>query len=303
MFLLLGIFAGFIIPFQTSINTNLRLNKQSTILSVLISFSVGLICSTLLLLILNQPILPSLSYLVSNPFYSVIGGLLGVAFVIGAIFVYQQLGATQTAILPILGQLFSGLIIDQFGLFHAPQSSITTSKILGTSLVLLGVSGVVLGGQPTQSDIQKSKNTFIVQLLGIALGAFSTIQTVLYSHIGTLIGSAYQSTFLSFVVGVITLIIIALINKEPFSNIINKPSPWWTYLGGTIGLTFVLTTVIITPVITTGMTVVTTLLGLMIGSLIIDTYGLLGTTQKAITIKQLISLLILIIGVCIAQFM
>lgn len=303
MFLLLGILAGFIIPFQTCINTNLRINKQSTILSVLISFSIGLIGSTLLVLIVNQPIFSSLPYLVSHPFYSIIGGMLGVSFVVGAIFVYQQLGATQTAILPVLGQLFSGLIIDQFGLFNAPQSPITLSKILGTSLVLLGVIGVILGGQSTQKKIKQSKNTVIIQLLGIALGAFSTVQTVLYSHIGTLMGSAYQSTFLSFIVGVITLIIIAFIKKEPFHHIMTKPSPWWTYLGGVIGLTFVLSTVLITPIITTGMTVVTTLLGLMIGSLIIDTYGLLGTTKKPVTIKQLISLVILIIGVCIAQFL
>lgn len=303
MFLLLGVLVGLLIPFQTCINTNLRLNKQSTILSVLISFSIGLIGSILLLFLLNQPILSSLPYLVSHPFYSVTGGLLGVSFVIGAIFVYQKLGATQTAILPVLGQLFSGLIIDQFGLFHAPQSPITTSKILGTVLVLLGVIGVILGGQPTQNKMKQSQNIIIIQLLGIALGAFSTIQTVLYSHIGTLMGSAYQSTFLSFIVGVTALILIAFIKKEPFGYIVTKPSPWWTYLGGVIGLTFVLTTVVITPIITTGMTVVTTLLGLMMGSLIIDTYGLLGTTKKPVTMKQLMSLVILIIGVCIAQFM
>lgn len=303
MFLLLGIFAGFIIPFQTSINTNLRLNKQSTILSVLISFSVGLLCSTCLLILLNQPIFSSLFYLFSHPFYTIIGGLLGVAFVMGAIYVYQQLGATQTAILPILGQLFAGLMIDQFGLFHAPQSTVTISKMIGAFLVLLGVTGVVLGGQPVQNDSKKSKNTLAVQLLGVALGVFSTVQTALYSHIGTQIGSAYQSTFLSFVVGASALLIIAIITKEPLRQIVHKPSPWWSYLGGAIGLTFVLTTVIITPIITTGMTVVTTLLGMMIGSLTIDTYGLLGTAKKRVTLKQFIGLIILIIGVCIAQFM
>lgn len=300
MFLFLGIFAGFLIPFQTSINTRLRFNKQSTILSTIISFLGGLLLTILVMLFNKETLLPN----ITDASTVIISALLGVLFVSGSIVVFDKLGATQTAILPVIGQVIAGLTIDHFGLFNSTITPITFSKLIGTLLVVIGVVGVVLSGtQKKATSASQAKKPLMFQLFAMSLGAFSTIQTALNSTIGIVLQSPYQSTYLSFVFGIIILVIIGILKKEPFTHFYTKHSPWWSYLGGIAGFTFVLSTIIITPIITTSMTVLTTLVGLTIGSLVIETNGLFQTPKRQLTYPTIVSLILLIGGVAMTQLM
>lgn len=299
MFLFLGILAGFLIPFQTSINTQLKSYKEATFLATIISFTGGLLLTTLVLLIRGESLFPS----ISNWGYVLISGASGVIFVSGSIFIFSKLGATQTAILPVVGQVTSGLLVDHFGLFESALNPITVTKLFGAFLVLMGVIGVVYNGSQSTAQTTKTHYTLFIQLFGISLGVFSTLQTAIGSSLGVSMGSAFQSAYLSFVIGVPLLIMLALFKREPFQHLYTKSAPWWAHLGGVIGFNFVLTTIIITPVISTSMTVLTTLLGLMMGSLVIDTLGVFGTSKKPLTTQKIIALFLLVSGVAITQFL
>ncbi|MBS4769980.1 DMT family transporter [Carnobacteriaceae bacterium zg-ZUI240] len=300
MFLFLGIIAGFLIPFQTSFNTHLGKQKQSTLLAVITSFTIGLLLTTSLTLVRGESIFPNIPDITSV----MIAAILGVIFVSGSVIVFAKLGATQTAILPVIGQITAGLIIDHFGLLNAVQSPVTATKLLGTFFVLLGVIGVVLSNrQKNASNATQHQNTLLLQILGVCLGAFTTIQTALNSHIGVTLHSPFLSTHLNFLFGLMILLLLATLKKEPFTNLYTKSSPWWSYLGGLIGFIFVLSTIMITPVITTSVTVLTTLLGLTMGSITIDTFGLFNTPKKALTLQKVVSLAILIGGVTMTHFL
>ena len=102
--IILGFLAGVGLPIQTSVNTRLRKKVGSPFNAALVSFLVGLLFLSALLLVTGQ----------------------------GLHIPFAQL-------LPVLGQILMGLTIDNFGLFYSQQTSLTAFRIAGAVLVLLGV--------------------------------------------------------------------------------------------------------------------------------------------------------------------
>lgn len=67
------------------------------------------------------------------------GWAVGVVYLTGNILLFPKLGSVQTVIMPVLGQILAGLLIDNFGWFDSPQSTLTMTRFLGAILVLAGV--------------------------------------------------------------------------------------------------------------------------------------------------------------------
>ena len=55
-----------------------------------------------------------------EPLWIWFGGLLGVVALTGNILLFPHLGAVQTVVLPIAGQIMMGVVIDHFGFFDSP---------------------------------------------------------------------------------------------------------------------------------------------------------------------------------------
>lgn len=142
-----GIIVGCLLPIQTAANTRLKLSVGAPLSAIFYSFSIGFTLLTVASLAATGAVLPGIIDLNggtgpdygSAPWWIWLGGVAGVAMLLGNILLFPRLGALQTVVLPIAGQIISGLLIDHFGLFHAPQSSLTAPRILGAVLVILGV--------------------------------------------------------------------------------------------------------------------------------------------------------------------
>ncbi|WP_082137362.1 DMT family transporter [Lactiplantibacillus herbarum] len=123
---------------QSAINTKLKNEVGSPFLASTISFFVGTIFLSVLLAFMRPTISLSATLIVNNPWWVWIGGFTSAFALTANVLLFTHLGSVQTSVLPIVGQIIMSVIIDQFGLFQSPQTSLNPVKIIGLLILLLG---------------------------------------------------------------------------------------------------------------------------------------------------------------------
>lgn len=301
--MIIGLGIGFGLPVQTAINSRLRHVVGSPLRSSMISFSVGTLFLALLLLVSMQGLLISQAVVGSQPWWIWTGGILGVIYLTGNIVLFPHLGAAQTVIMPIVGQLIMSMLIDNFGWFSAPQHALTPIRIIGALVVLAGVVLTVattsVTHELTPSSTPAKTGLIAWQIAGIATGMLSAMQTAINGHLGSVLHSPEQAAFVSFLVGTLVLWLIVAVHDRGIhiASAFSRTNPWWIWIGGIIGAIFVLGNAFLVPKIGTGLTVVIVLFGMISAGLIIDSFGWLGAKRIPPRAMQLIGIVTLIIGV------
>ena len=161
MSIILGFLAGVGLPIQTSVNTRLRKKVGSPYNASLVSFVVALLFLSALLLITGQGLHIPLAQLLNEPAWIWIGGICGLVFLTGNILLFSKLGGVQTVVLPVLGQILMGLIIDNFGLFYSQKTPLSVFRIAGAVMVILGVVLVSMAkeNKTASEKLHKSEST------------------------------------------------------------------------------------------------------------------------------------------------
>jgi transporter family-2 protein len=72
------------------------------------------------------------------PVWQLTGGLIGALFVWSTIVMVPRLGAAGLIAGIIAGQLVGGVVIDRFGLFGLPQTTVSWTRWVGLMLLLVG---------------------------------------------------------------------------------------------------------------------------------------------------------------------
>ncbi len=138
LFSLLAIFAGFIFPFQASVNSQLGRGIGGPIAATMISFAVGLTFIALANLIAFRQI-PTLADVARQPLWLLFaGGALGAVYVSANVFLAPRIGAGALLCLIVAGQLLGALVIDRFGLFGLAMRELSFGRLAGAALVLAG---------------------------------------------------------------------------------------------------------------------------------------------------------------------
>lgn len=307
--IILGALAGAALPLQTNVNTRLRRSVGSPFLATSLSFLIGTIVLLIATLVMDRA-LPGPAAAMSTPPWLWIGGFFGVIVLTANLFMFPRLGAVQTAVLPITGQVLMGLLIDHFGWFRVAPTELTLIRATGGLLVLVGVFGAIgvadrwlgrTGGAPTGSS--HGASAWLWRLVGVVCGALLASQTAINGRLGVALGSAVAAALVSFAVGTLALIVILLVTRTPWrlTRPDDRPNPWWMWLGGALGAGFVFANAFLQPVLGTGLTVMVILLGMMLGSLAIDALGLLGARRKKVSLLQALGLLLMIGGVALIR--
>lgn len=309
--IIIGLIIGIGLPIQTSINSRLKLSVGSPFLASLISFTFGTIFLAIITLVKDKSLFFSTNLLKTQPIWLWLGGIFGVIYLTANILLFPKLGSVQTAIMPILGQIIMGLMIDNFGLFKSLVKPLTFTRVIGAVLVVIGVIGAVSINEIIQKHHDKilrkatakpQRDLTIWRLAGVLVGMLSASQTAINGHLGLVLKSSVKAAFISFFVGELLLIIIVTILHPQFQlKKVHGQNPWWMWLGGIIGALFVLGNVYLVPIIGTGLAVVIVLVGLVTGSLLIDQFGLLESQKNPISFAQIMSLLVMIFGVIIIR--
>ena len=271
---LLGIGIGISLAMQTAVNSRLRKFVVSPYLASMVSFVIGTLFLAITMLIIGEPFGISINIFVKEPIWVWFGGVCGVIFLTVNILLFPKIGSVQTAVLPILGQIIMGMLIDHFGWFRSIEQPFDSHRVLGVILVLAGVFFAVALQDvlskrrtnnikvPTAPNSQA--NQWIWRLIGISAGMLTAIQFAINGELGSILNSPVRAAFVSFLVGTITLIASVSLKERTFSGLKNtfkQNAPWWIWIGGILGGLYVLINVHLVGQIGTGQTVILVLFG------------------------------------------
>jgi len=134
--------AGMLVALQAPINS--RLGKSvGTFPAAVFSFAVGLGVLLVIALFASDGGLGGLGRVGRAPWWALLGGLLGAAYVASVLVTVRTLGAGGVTAATIAGQLAMALVVDQFGLLGLARHPIDAGRLAGIVLLAGGVYLIV----------------------------------------------------------------------------------------------------------------------------------------------------------------
>lgn len=132
--------------------------------------------------------------------------------------------------------------------------------------------------------------------IGIAAGASIAVQSIINAALGRRtgnLGSALIVTIIS--IAFVTLLILIFPSQADFHDL-PRPSEWYLYLGGILGILIVLAPILLVPRIGATTTLAAIVVGQLVTALLIDQFGLFGMPKIEITAARVIGLVLLLAG-------
>jgi transporter family-2 protein len=140
LYLFLGLFAGALIPLQTSFNAVLGKRFPHPILPSAIVCIVSALYLMAVVLVL-RPEVPSMEVIRETPWLGWVGGAFGGTYILCLVFLVPRLGVGLTTVSAVFGQVLMGAALDHVGAFGMPKQEMSWVRFL--AIVLMG-SGVIL---------------------------------------------------------------------------------------------------------------------------------------------------------------
>lgn len=302
--ILIGLGAGMALPVQTAVNSRLRFRLGGApLLASFVSFVVGTGFLTVLTLLTGSSLGIRLDQLGPTPWWVWSGGVLGVVYLTGNLLLFPHLGAVETVIMPVLGQLAMSVLIDTAGWFGSPHHPLGASRLSGAVLVLLGAFLTVGAPNKRLGTDSGTGGQLAWRVAGVLAGSLSAVQTAVNGRLGVLLHSAVHAALVSFAVGAATLLVLVVLLRQWPRDVTGRADlgPWWMWLGGLLGATVVAGNAFLVPHLGTGLTVMVVLLGQMGGSVLIDSLGWLGTPRRQLNPTRVVGLATMIVGVLIIR--
>ena len=131
---------GGLIALQAPVNSLLG-QRVGTVAASVVSFALGTIALAGIAVLSGG--LGKLGEVRSVPWYYLVGGLLGAAYVTCVLVTVRSLGAGGVTAATIAGQLTMSLVVDQLGILGVAQKPITVSRAAGVALLAVGTFLVV----------------------------------------------------------------------------------------------------------------------------------------------------------------
>lgn len=138
--LILMALTGGLIAMQPAVNAGLG-RATGNIAAALVSFAVGTLLLATIVVLAGQA--GGIGSATDVPWYYLIGGVLGAAYVFTALVTVGSIGAGGVAAATITGQLTASIVIDRLGVLGLEQQPVTASRIAGAALLLAGTLLIV----------------------------------------------------------------------------------------------------------------------------------------------------------------
>ena len=139
VYLIIALAAGVALATQSAINTQLaKAMSGEAVIATFISFAVGTIVLFFIAWV-KTDLWGNLSTVPSQPWWKLIGGILGAVVVFTTVLLAPKLGITAMLFFIIVGQLITATTIDHFGLIGMPIREINITKFIGLIIVAFGL--------------------------------------------------------------------------------------------------------------------------------------------------------------------
>ena len=139
VYLIIALAAGVALATQSAINTQLaKAMSGEAVIATFISFAVGTIVLYFIAWV-KTDLWGNLSAIPSQPWWKLIGGVLGAIVVFTTVLLAPKLGITAMLFFIIVGQLITAATIDHFGLIGMPIREVNITKFIGLIIVAFGL--------------------------------------------------------------------------------------------------------------------------------------------------------------------
>ena len=139
VYLIIALAAGVALATQSAINTQLaKAMSGEAVIATFISFAVGTIVLFFIAWV-KTDLWGNLSTVPSQPWWKLIGGILGAVVVFTTVLLAPKLGITAMLFFIIVGQLLTATTIDHFGLIGMPIREVNITKFIGLIIVAFGL--------------------------------------------------------------------------------------------------------------------------------------------------------------------
>ena len=139
VYLIIALAAGVALATQSAINTQLaKAMSGEAVIATFISFAVGTIVLFFIAWV-KTDLWGNLSTVPSQPWWKLIGGVLGAVVVFTTVLLAPKLGITAMLFFIIVGQLITAATIDHFGLIGMPIREVNITKLIGLIIVAFGL--------------------------------------------------------------------------------------------------------------------------------------------------------------------
>ena len=306
-YLLIALAMGLLVPFQTSANSRLRGVVGPAYVSTLVSFSVSTLALLLVSLLAGIPVLPTTAMLTEAPWWSWFVGIVAVVTITIAIHLFKEIGQLQAIVIPMFSQLIFSLLIDHFGWFGAKVIPLDIHRIIGSLLLIIGVTLVVIlprlqAKQQTAASSAGSRQAFW-QLMAVVSGCLSASITGAYAQLSAIVGNPVQATTVAFFVATIALLFFCtcLGKTQLIGKAFNKNYPWWMWTGGLCGAVIVIGNAWLVAHVGVGVFVMALLVSQLALSMLMEHYGWLGAPRKPVSWLKVIGILLMLAGVAMIR--
>jgi bacterial/archaeal transporter family-2 protein len=138
VFLMAGI--GGLLALQPAINAALG-RATGNLAAALVSFAIGTLLLAAIVTLSGEA--DGLSSTFDVPWYYLLGGVLGAAYVFTSLVTVSSIGAGGVAAATITGQLTASIVLDRLGVLGLEETPITLERVLGVVLLLAGTYLIV----------------------------------------------------------------------------------------------------------------------------------------------------------------
>lgn len=136
-------------------------------------------------------------------------------------------------------------------------------------------------------------------LLAVTGGVLVAIQAPVNARLRTVVDSPLMAGLVSFVVGSVFLLALALAAGEIGAVAKLGGGPWWAYLGGICGTALVVATLLAVPRIGVLTTFVAVIVGEVVIATAIDRFGWFGAPRIPITWDRVLAVVLLAISLAL----
>ncbi|GAB4210746.1 MAG: DMT family transporter [Synechococcales cyanobacterium] len=134
-------------------------------------------------------------------------------------------------------------------------------------------------------------------------GAFIPMQVALNTVLRRYVGEPMQVTFVSYLAGTLTSLLVCLIFQYPLPAFASlAQTSWWMWIGGCLGTLYVWATILATLKIGATLTLALTFAGQMIASLFLDHYGALGLARFPATQERIAGVALAVLGASLVAY-
>ncbi len=146
------------------------------------------------------------------------------------------------------------------------------------------------------------QNVIWPAILTVGAGVSVLIQQALNANLRAEINSAAWSGFVSYFLGVLCMLALALALREPLpSAAVMARVPLWAWSGGVFGAIFIALSIVTIPKLGGAAYIALLVAGQMIAALAVDHFGWLGLAERHIDLPRMLGVALLVGGVILIR--